>query len=69
MRLPFPDFGSHSSGAIAPDEILDLLEAAEELGGQLDAEPVEIVRQLTALLRKRSAFNRMRVRFGVSLEV
>lgn len=68
MRLPMLDIDRNSSGAIAPDEIADLVEAAEELGSQLGSEPAVIVRELTGLLRRRTTFAKLNAQFGATLE-
>ena len=68
MRLRVLDIDRNSSGAIAPDEIADLVEAAEELESQLGIEPGVVVRELTGLLRRRTTFAKLNVQFGAKLE-
>lgn len=68
MRVPIFDIDSSSSGAVAPDEIADLLEAAEELESQLGAEQGVVVRELIHLLRRRTAFAKLHAQFGKSIE-
>lgn len=69
MRSPIFAVDRNSSGANAPDEIADLLEAAEELESQLGAEPGVVVRELTDLVRRQSALARLRSTFGVDYPI
>lgn len=46
------------------DDIADLLEAAEDLERRLDAEPGEVIRNLSALVRRQSDFLRLKEAFG-----
>ena len=57
------DAGAFSGRAGATD-IEDLLDAAEDLERQLDAEPGVLLRELTAILRRRTAFGHLKRRFG-----
>jgi hypothetical protein len=64
-----PSFRSHSdfSDAVDEEDLAGLIEAAEELGQQLDVEPGLFVRSLTQVLRRQSEFSRLRDRFDVRL--
>ena len=58
-----PDAGVPSGRAVATD-IDDLLDAADELERQLDAEPGVLLRELTSILRRRAAFGQLKQQFG-----
>lgn len=68
MRVPILDIDRNSTGAVAPDEIADLLEAAEELESLLGAEQGVVVRELIHLLRRQTAFAKLNAQFGKSIE-
>ena len=57
MRLPM-------LGELDKDDIADLLEAAEDLERQLDAEPGAVIRNLSALIRRQSDFLQLKETFG-----
>lgn len=55
--------GPNTSGASAPEVFGDLLQAADELERQLDAEPGIVLRQLTEMLRKQIEFRELQQRY------
>ena len=67
MRAPSFRCPSDVSDAVDEDDLAGLIEAAEELGRQLDVEPGLFVRSLTQMLRRQSEFGRLRDRFDVRL--